>query len=211
MKKLVFPFLISGLILNSVSAETLEERVERLEKRLDRLEQKINQLLEKGEKRGEEVKQYQSPTVVKTLPSENEKSVKPPNPVDFKVVSKKFVPAEFKSSVWRNEDKIVFKVDFKYKLNKPAEVVVGNFVIKDQQGNVLYEKQIKINKAFNFIKGTKIKPNEVVRMEVEVPYKIKDEKVVKIFKTPVDQLKYEFKPVQVVFADGTVLYYKKDW
>jgi hypothetical protein len=201
-KKILLAFLVSALSVNFSYGESLEERVKILEEKVKKLEEKIEELTSK--------KQPITENKVSTI-KEEKKNIKPPQPVDFKVVEKKFVPAEFKSTIWRNEDKIVLKVDFRYKLNKPADVVIGDFIVKDKEGNVLFKKQVKINKALNIFKGTTIKPGEVVRMEVDIPYRSRDEKVEKIYKTPINELKFEYVPIQVVFTDGTVLFYKKAW
>jgi len=209
MRKTVISILLSGLLLNTVYAETIEERLERLEKKVEYLEKKVEMLERKSG--DEEVKQRQSSLSNKSVSSKSEKSVKPPSPVDFKVLDKRFRYADFKSTVWNNKDKIIFKVDFRYKLSKPASVIVGDFIVKDKSGNILYKKPIKIHKAFNIFKGTKIKPGEVVRMNVEIPYDKDDKNLVKLRKLSLNQLDFEFKPIQVVFTDDSVLFYKKAW
>jgi hypothetical protein len=114
--------------------------------------------------------------------------------------------------MWNEEDKIRLEVNFRYKLNRPAKAIVGIFIIKDLNGKELARGKIKVSKGlFNFFKGTTIKPNEVVTVSLDIPYNPNDETSVKILKTPLNRLKFEFIPTQVVFEDGDVIYYKKDW
>jgi len=214
MRKGVLTSILFAIFVVSsyTNAESLEERVKNLEEKVKQLEAELRQLKSgsiNSKGNVQSVENKPSKEVVKS--NQDSKAVNPPNPVEFKVVEKRFVPAEFRSSIWRREDKIVFKVDFKYKLKKNADVIIGDFIIKDKNGNVLYKKQVKINKALNIFKGTEIKPNEVVRMEISIPYKASDEKLRKIDETPKDELRYEFKPTQVVFSDDSTIYYKKAW
>ena len=209
MKRLIQVFLSFVFLIGIVNATTLEERVKLLEKKVEQLEDEISQL--KGQKNGQvKVPQRPIPIEEKNLTGNTVNMVAQlPKPVDFEVVDKKFHEAEREELLWNRDSKIIFVVKFKSLLDKPADVITGKFIVMNKEGKVLAIQPVKINKAFNFIRGTTIKPNEIIKMEVEIVYESNNEDLRYLRDAPISELKFKFEPIEVVFTDGTIIYYKK--
>ncbi len=209
MKRLIFAFFSFVIFVGVVNGNTLEERVKLLEKKVEQLENEVSQL-KNNKSKPVKVPQRPVPIDEKNLTGNNSGIVAQlPKPVDFEVVEKRFHEAEREELLWNRDSKIIFVVKFKSLLNKPADVITGKFIVMNQEGKVLATQPVKINKAFNFIRGTTIKPNEVVKMNVEIVYENNNQDLRYLKDAPLSELKFKFEPIEVVFTDGTIIYYQK--
>ena len=201
MKKRVGLIITALTVLTSSTfADSLEERVEKLEKKVQQLEEKVKQLEGKAQK----VVKEQAPA------NQVSASIKPPKPVDFVVISKRFKEAELGESLWNRDDKIELKVEFTSRLKKKASKIIGKmYLIEKKTGKVLMEAPVNINKAFNIFKGTEIKPGEKLTYRIDFIYDKRKPEHRLARDLPLDQLEVKFKPIEVVYSDGTVIYYEK--
>ncbi|RUM60582.1 MAG: hypothetical protein DSY53_00455 [Persephonella sp.] len=190
-------FIFSGISFG----ESLEDRVKALEEKVKQLEQKINQL---------ESKTIQIQSEAKNIPQTKiPASIKPPKPVDFVVLSKKFKEAERGELLWNRDDKIELKVQFVSRLKKNASNIIGKMLLIDKKtGKVLMETPVNINKALNIFKGTEIKPGEKLTYRVDFLYDKRKPEHRLARDLPLEQLEVKFKPIEVVYSDGTVIYYE---
>ena len=183
-----------------VLAGNLEERVEKLEKKVQQLEKKIEEL---------EGKTHQI-DVSKSSVNQQSLSIKPPKPVDFVVISKRFKEAELGESLWNRDDKVELKVEFTSRLKKNASKIIGKMYLIDKKtGKVLMETAVNINKALNIFKGTEIKPGEKLTYRVDFIYDKRKPEHRLAKDLPLEQLEVKFKPIEVVYSDGTIIYYEK--
>ncbi len=184
----------------STFAESLEDRVKALEEKVKQLEEKVKQLEGKG------LQVESSNSSVSQAPA----SIKPPKPVDFVVLSKRFKEAELGESLWNRDDKIELKVQFTSRLKKNASNIIGKMLLIDKKtGKVLMETPVNINKALNIFKGTEIKPGEKLTYRVDFIYDKRKPEHRLARELPLDQLEVKFKPIEVVYSDGVVIYYEK--
>ena len=183
------------LLFNFSFASDLEDRVKKLEEKVKQLEERLNKLEKNNTNLGNNT-------------SNTTKTVKPPNPVDFVVISKRFKEAELGESLWNRDDKIELKVQFTSKLKKNVSKILGKMYLIDKKtGKVLMETSVNINKAFNIFRGTEIRPGEKLTYRVDFIYDKRnpDHRLAK--ELPLDQLEVKFKPIEVVYSDGTIIYY----
>jgi len=195
MKKILF--ILPLLFFTSGYTQSLEERVEILEKKVKLLEEKIKVL--EGKK---EFKNVETISEDKTFLE----TKKPYEIVWYRVLKKYFEKASLKESLWKRDDQIILKMEFKSNLNKPVSAITGKIVIYDKKEKPLMEKKVNINKAFNFFKGTDIKPGEKVRYTVYFTYDNKNPKHRFVKEKPLSELIVKFYPEEVHFSDGTIKY-----
>ncbi|NPA53296.1 MAG: hypothetical protein GXO21_01360 [Aquificae bacterium] len=210
--KYLFNFFLLFLFFNFSKAETLEEKVKRLEEKINQLEKRIQSLEQKNtsqqslsEQKGFSFSQRKPPLKIENPVVQIQK---PEEIISYKVLKKKFEKASIKESLWKRNDQIILKMEFVNKLKKPLYAVKGKVVIFNKEGKKLMETDININKALNFFRGTKIKPNERLKYEVSFVYDKKnpDHKFVK--EASLSELIVKFFPREIHFADGTVKYVK---
>ncbi|NPA13428.1 MAG: carbohydrate porin [Aquificae bacterium] len=197
---------IFGLVLFlsiSVLAATVEERLQALEEKVRQLEERINQL----EKKAVKEKKYRGgalihPTdITDTITVSGEQKL-----IAYKPLLKKFKPARIKESLWQKSDQVVIKVAFKNNTGKIVSNITGKVVVFDKEGNRLAEKEVNINKALNFFKGTNIAPGETVSKKIAFDVDLRNEKHRKLKELPLEQLVVKFYPTKIEFADGSVKY-----
>ncbi len=179
--------LIFLFTLSFTFAESLEERLEKLERKILQLEQRVQALeKEKNIKRDTKYK----------------------NPVELTLVSKKFKSLNLKERLWEKGDKIIFHVKVKNITGKNVRNIRGIFKVQNENGEILAEKVIDINKAFNFITGMDIKPGETVELKVSFLYDKRNPAHRYLKEADIDKIKIKFEPIEVNFSDGTVINYR---
>ncbi len=186
MGKTVFISALILLISPNLIAETLEERVRKLENKVIQLEERVQKL--------ENIKNKQAVKDKK-------------NPVYLEVVSKRFKPLNIKERLWEKGDKILLYVRFKNITGKSVKNIKGIIQINSISGKKLMETEVNINKAFNFITGMDIKPEEIVEMKVSFLFDKKNPDHIYVKEKSIRDLKILFLPLEVQLSNGTVIKY----
>ncbi|WP_456400135.1 hypothetical protein [Persephonella sp.] len=184
-----FLFLFFLILFSYSYGENLDSRVTELEKKIKELEQRIDILETKLEVKKSTVKIQ---------------NVEYKNPLKIKVLNKVFKPINLREKLWEKTDKIILDLELIYTLDKPAKNIKGYFYIKDKNGRVLMEREVNLNKSFNFISGTDIKPSEKLTASISFQYNESNPDHIKVKEAEIDDITVEFLPLQIRFSDGKI-------
>ena len=188
MKKLPAMFLSFLIATSFSSASNLEERVNQLEQKVKQLEDRINQL------EGRPIIQNKHKDSI--LINENKPAI------EYVLIEKKFHKGENK--LYDRDDKIQFVFNITSNFKKDVDVIYGNLIIYDRNGNEILVQPVKIYKPLDILKTNKIRPGETFRRTLEIIYE-NDKPNLKFVKdASLNDIKVELKINKVEFSDGSV-------
>ena len=115
--------------------------------------------------------------------------------ITFTVFDKGFHKADIMNSDF--DDKISFDIAIQNKTGKEIKAIKGPLAFYDLFGEALY--------SANYTQDDPIKPNEVYKTQITLDYNQFDDKLKFLKDKDVKDLKFEYVPEKIIFADGSEL------
>jgi hypothetical protein len=190
MKKTTAVFLSVLTVAHFSLANSLEDRVNQLEQKVKQLEERLNQL------EGRSIIQNQNKQKESMLLNENKPAV------EYVLLEKKFHKGENK--LYDRDDKILFVFNITSNLKKDVDVIYGNLIVYDKNGNELLVQPIKVYKPLDILKTNKIRPGETFRKTLEIIYEDDKPNLRYVKDASLNEIKVDLKFNKVEFSDGSI-------
>jgi len=188
MKKATAIFLSVLTVAYFSTANSLEDRVNQLEQKVKQLEDRLNQL------EGRPIIQNKQKEPI--LLNENKPAV------EYVLLEKKFHKGENK--LYDRDDKIMFVFNITSNFKKDVDVIYGNLIVYDKNGNELLVQPIKVYKPLDILKTNKIRPGETFRKTLEIIYEDDKPNLRYVKDASLNEIKVELKFNKVEFSDGSI-------